>query len=154
MVVAPSITWLLVSISPDDVSTMPVPAACSLWYPRVVLMSTKPGSTLAAMAETSPGPAPPELPELPEEPDPDDPDPPPKPEPGEKGVELEEGGAEVAELTGVLPFHAAWLMPAPAATAMTMAPVTAATLRKRWDPGFPVPVPAPATAGGPQVGGS
>src|ERR1035438_10073932 len=100
MVVAPSITWLLVSISPDDVSTMPVPAACSLWYPRVVLMSTKPGSTLAAMAETSPGPAPPELPEEPDpdDPDPDDPDPPPKPEPGEKGVELE-GGAEVAELT-------------------------------------------------------
>src|ERR1700722_7732879 len=111
-------------------------------------MSTKPGSTLAAMAETSPGPAPPELPE---EPDPADPDPPPKPEPGEKGVELEEGGAEVAELTGVLPFHAAWLMPAPAATAMTMAPVTAATLRKRWDPGFPVEVPAPVAAGGPQV---
>ena len=76
-------------------------------------MSTKPGSTLAAMAETSPGPAPPELAELPEEPDPDVPDPPPKPEPGEKGVELEGGGAEVAELTGVLPFHAAWLMPAP-----------------------------------------
>jgi len=31
MVVAPLITWLLVSTSPDEVSTIPVPAAAALW---------------------------------------------------------------------------------------------------------------------------
>jgi hypothetical protein len=47
--VAPSITWLLVSTSPVEVSTIPVPAALPPWYPRVVTTSTMPGSTLAAI---------------------------------------------------------------------------------------------------------
>src|ERR1700722_10874218 len=55
MVVAPSITWLLVRTSPEEVSTMPVPAASSCWKLSVVLMSTSPGSTFEAMAETSDG---------------------------------------------------------------------------------------------------
>ena len=47
---------------------MPVPAASSCWYPSVVSMSTRPGSTFFAMAETSLGP------DEPEEPEPDEPD--------------------------------------------------------------------------------
>src|SRR5215831_9357964 len=47
--VAPSITWLLVSTSPDEVTTMPVPAACAPWSPSVDTMSTRPGSTLVAI---------------------------------------------------------------------------------------------------------
>ena len=88
MVVAPSITWLLVKISPEDVSTIPVPAACACWYPRVVLISTNPGSTLFAMEETSLRP---EEPEEPEEPEPKDPD---DPEPADGGVEFEAGDEE------------------------------------------------------------
>jgi hypothetical protein len=34
--VAPLITWLLVSTSPDDDTTMPVPAARACWNPSVV----------------------------------------------------------------------------------------------------------------------
>src|ERR1700684_3748299 len=48
---APSITWLLVSTSPDEVTTMPVPAASALWYPRVETMSTRPGSTRDAICD-------------------------------------------------------------------------------------------------------
>ena len=51
IVVAPSITWLLVSTSPLEVSTMPVPAASSFSSFKVVLMSTRPGSTAAATDE-------------------------------------------------------------------------------------------------------
>src|SRR5271168_3752692 len=58
MAVAPLITWLLVSTSPEEVSTIPVPAASSLWNPRRVSMSTSPGSTLFAMDETTVGPDP------------------------------------------------------------------------------------------------
>src|SRR5580704_10720770 len=50
MVVAFSITWLFVSTRPDEVRTMPVPAAAPPWA-RVVSMSTIPGSTFAAIAE-------------------------------------------------------------------------------------------------------
>ena len=43
--VAPSMTWLLVSTSPLEVSTIPVPAALACWYPSVDTMSTRPGDT-------------------------------------------------------------------------------------------------------------
>src|ERR1035437_5492163 len=109
MVVAPSITWLLVSISPEDVSTMPVPAASTCWYPSVVLMSTSPGSTLAAMEEASPGPEEPDDPEEPDEPDPNEPD---DPEPPDEGVELEAGDVETDD---ALLVQAKWPIPAPAA---------------------------------------
>ena len=56
MSVAPAITWLLVSTSPDEVITIPVPAAAPLV--SVVLMSTTPGSTFAAIAATSIPPRP------------------------------------------------------------------------------------------------
>src|SRR3984885_10009115 len=49
--VAPSITWLLVSTSPDEVTTMPVPAASALWYPGLETMSTRPGSTRDAICD-------------------------------------------------------------------------------------------------------
>ena len=43
-------TWLLVSTSPLELITMPVPAACSLLYRSAVLMITTPGRTRAAMS--------------------------------------------------------------------------------------------------------
>ena len=45
-----SMTWLLVSTSPLELITMPVPAARSLLYWSVVLMITTPGRTRAAMS--------------------------------------------------------------------------------------------------------
>src|ERR1700677_4718717 len=51
-------TWLLVRIRPLELSTMPVPAACSLLYCSVVLMMTRLGSTFfstAASAALVPG---------------------------------------------------------------------------------------------------
>ena len=51
MEVAPSITWLLVSTSPFEVSTMPVPAASPFSSPSVDTTSTRPGETLAAIWE-------------------------------------------------------------------------------------------------------
>ena len=48
MIVAPSITWLLVSTSPDDEMIIPVPSAVSLLYLSVEMMSTRPGLTFAA----------------------------------------------------------------------------------------------------------
>src|SRR5262249_22871435 len=61
--VAPSMTWLLVSTSPVEVSTIPVPAAAPPWYPSVVTTSTRPGSTFDAtwgvvMAGVGSAPAP------------------------------------------------------------------------------------------------
>ena len=50
MEVAPSMTWLLVRISPVEVRIMPVPAPAPFWKPKRVLMSTTPGVTLAATA--------------------------------------------------------------------------------------------------------
>ena len=47
-------TWLLVSTSPSALITMPVPAAASLSYRRLVLMITRPGLTLLAMAFSLP----------------------------------------------------------------------------------------------------
>src|ERR1700744_4185788 len=47
--VAPSITWLLVRISPVEVSTMPVPAEVACSYPSVATTSTRLGSTRAAI---------------------------------------------------------------------------------------------------------
>jgi hypothetical protein len=49
--VAPSITWLLVSTSPVEVSTIPVPAALPPWYPSVDTTSTTPGFTFAAICD-------------------------------------------------------------------------------------------------------
>src|SRR5579872_1563126 len=54
---APSTTWLFVSTSPDDVRTMPVPAAApptKSW----VLTSTSPGSTRAATPDAAVPPPP------------------------------------------------------------------------------------------------
>src|SRR5271165_6912774 len=53
MLVAPDTTWLLVRTSPDAVSTMPVPAASPPLNPSRVVMSTTPGSTLAAIVDVS-----------------------------------------------------------------------------------------------------
>src|SRR5579872_4241430 len=50
MLVAPAMTWLLVRISPDEASTMPVPAAAPLANPRRVVTSTTPGSTFDMMS--------------------------------------------------------------------------------------------------------
>ena len=52
MSVAPSITWLLVSTTPSEVSTMPVPAA-SPPPDSVVLMFTTDGLTLSETVEVS-----------------------------------------------------------------------------------------------------
>src|ERR1700722_12375608 len=49
--VAPLITWLLVRISPLEVSTMPVPIASAFWKPSVEVTSTRPGSTLLAICD-------------------------------------------------------------------------------------------------------
>ena len=51
MLVSPSMTWLLVSTSPVEVITMPVPAA--LPPLKVMLTLTMPGVTLAATADVS-----------------------------------------------------------------------------------------------------
>src|SRR6516225_8642070 len=138
MLVAPLMTWLFVSTTPFDVSTMPVPAACSCWYPSVVLMSTRPGSTLAAMALTSLGPELfepefplPELPELPELPRP------PNPPPLLKGEEPERLGVwppnvPDADWLGVRLFHAASPIPTPAARMATAAQPASTALRTLW----------------------
>src|SRR5579859_5406537 len=47
-------TWLLVSTSPLELITIPVPAASSLLYCSVVLMITTPGFTLVTMACSPP----------------------------------------------------------------------------------------------------
>src|SRR5258708_12892387 len=57
MLVAPRRLWLLVSTTPLDVSTMPVPAAVPLAYPSVLVTSTTAPSTAAATAEASPAAA-------------------------------------------------------------------------------------------------
>ena len=49
-----SMTWLLVSTSPLELITIPVPAARSLLYCSVVLMITTPGFTLVTMACSPP----------------------------------------------------------------------------------------------------
>lgn len=56
MLAPPLITWLLVSTSPDELSTIPVPATPPFWWPRLLVISTKPGSTLAASADRSTDP--------------------------------------------------------------------------------------------------
>src|SRR4051812_11029578 len=73
MSVAPSTTWLLVSTSPFDVITMPLPFATP--EPTLAVMFTMPGLTAAATAETFVDPE--ELPDpedLPEPEAPDDPE--------------------------------------------------------------------------------
>jgi hypothetical protein len=42
----------MVKISPDEVTSMPVPAPDAVWYDSVVSMSTRLASTLVAMAAT------------------------------------------------------------------------------------------------------
>jgi hypothetical protein len=56
-----SMTWLLVNTSPSELITMPVPAAASLLYFSVVLMTTRPGSTLLTTSCTSTVPVVPPL---------------------------------------------------------------------------------------------
>src|ERR1022692_4343623 len=86
-------------------------------------MSTSPGSTFAAMAETSLGP---DEPEDPEEPDPLDPD---EPEPADDGVVL---GASDEESDDVLLVQATWPMAAPATrAAMAAASISVLTRRPR-----------------------
>src|SRR5450631_2609718 len=51
MPVAPSITWLLVRTSPDEVTTMPVPAAVAPSNASVDVTSTIAGSTWVAISE-------------------------------------------------------------------------------------------------------
>src|SRR6476469_4694650 len=53
MLVAPLITWLFVSTSQDESTTIPVPPHPVPGSPRRELMSTKPGSILAASADRS-----------------------------------------------------------------------------------------------------
>src|SRR5579862_6424154 len=55
-VVAPLITWLFVSTSPFEVSTIPVPSPAVLWYLNVELMSTIAGSTCSSIADEFFGP--------------------------------------------------------------------------------------------------
>src|SRR5258707_1219879 len=65
MLVAWSITWLLVRMRPSDEMTMPVPSADWLLYCSVDSTSTTAGSTLAASAVAFSGPLPVFLPPLP-----------------------------------------------------------------------------------------
>src|ERR1700740_926744 len=48
--VAPATTWLLVSTSPVEVSTIPVPAAVAWARPCVEITSTRPGEVRLAIA--------------------------------------------------------------------------------------------------------
>ena len=48
--VAPSITWLLVSTRPEADRIIPVPSAVSLWYLSAAVMSTRPGLTFRSTA--------------------------------------------------------------------------------------------------------
>jgi len=100
------------------------------------------------MAETSVGPDPPELldeldePDEPDEPDPADPkgepeDPKGEPEDPDPDGTWEEFDGGNAEVVGEFDFHAAWLMPAPAAKAMRAAAATATPLRTWWELDFP-----------------
>ena len=52
-----SITWLLVSTSPPEEMTIPVPSAVSLLYLRFDMMSTRPGSTFFCTVFGLSGPA-------------------------------------------------------------------------------------------------
>ena len=61
--VAPSTTWLLVRISPEEPITIPVPAAVPAFRPSWVFTSTSPDSTFAATPDAAGAPD-------------DDPDPP------------------------------------------------------------------------------
>src|SRR5438552_9249059 len=140
MLVAPSTTWLMVSTSPEDVSTMPVPApsGCALgpgardWVPNVVvsryvLTSTTPGSTLAAIAWRS-------------SPPPDEP---------LDGLSWRGGPREFVVVDGALVLgerNSPHPMPTPAArnTTAATAAATTATPRRRGDP---------AGAGGGESGG-
>lgn len=55
ILVAPWMTWLFVKTTPAGVSTIPVAAPRAPGLPKTTLMSTRPGSTLAAMAEAVSG---------------------------------------------------------------------------------------------------
>src|SRR5580700_3029148 len=133
-------------------------------------MSTRPGSTLDAIALTSLGPdefddpalplpespEPPELPELPNPPpngeplpkglpEPDPPAPEPDPEPDGMRVEPDEG----ANACVLFPLvHAAWPMPTPAARMATAAVPASRPLRRWWPP----PPDAPCTLGAGHTG--
>src|SRR5438132_1872350 len=123
MDVALAMTWLLVSTSPDDVSTMPVPAPepPSL---NVDTMSTTAGLTRALIADTS---AVPRLVLLPgDEPD-DDPDDEPDDElPGEVAVPGDDRWAAWVPLVLDEPCRTAVVMAAPTPPAIR-APTRAAT---------------------------
>jgi hypothetical protein len=61
MLLALSMTWLFVRISPDDESTMPVPAASPCPPASVVLTTATAGSTDDSMAPVFRFPEPPEV---------------------------------------------------------------------------------------------
>src|SRR5437667_8387096 len=119
MDVALAMTWLLVSTSPDDVSTMPVPAPepPSL---NVDTMSTTAGLTRALIADTS---AVPRLVLLPGEGLDDEPD---DELPGEVAVPADDRGAAWVPLVLDEPCRTAVVMAAPTPPAMR-APTRAAT---------------------------
>src|ERR1700693_2581186 len=121
MAVAPLITWLFVSTSPEEVSTIPVPAAFSSWNPRTVSTSTSPGSTLSAMEETSVEPDPVAV-------DEDEADVPEEFDPNPGGADIDDGDAD----TGGLPFEPTRPSPRTAAMVTTAAP-TRALFRSRWE---------------------
>src|SRR6516165_11504748 len=109
-------------------------------------MSTRPGSTLSAMAFVSLGPAPPDEPELPplfpELPcPPKNGKPPWFPSPVRGWKPLDTGVADGFELD-----QAAWPMPTPAARTASAAPPTRSPLRTLWSRS--VPAAAGAVAGG------
>ena len=111
-------------------------------------MSTKPGSTFLAMADTSLGPEEPEEPdpeepEEPEEPEPPEPEPEPnEPVPPDDGVELP---AAAEEAVGLLLVQATWPMAAPATNATSAAAPIIATTRR------PCPPEVRASGGGPAI---
>src|SRR5580700_8775645 len=104
-------------------------------------MSTRPGSTLSAMDETSLGPE-----EWDEPDEPDDPEPNEKPPDPEDPDEPPAGAAEL--VTGLF-FQAACPMPTPAARATTPAAAIRALVRPRCL----LAGGGVATAGAPQIGG-
>src|SRR5437899_1618188 len=127
MLRAPSMTWLLVSTSPEEVITMPVPAA-SPPPERVTLTSTTPAMTL----EVSDDPALPPLPlPLPLLLLPPPPKMPPDPVPPLGFPPLPGVGVWIDEVRGDEDGHRVSRAPSPAAAATTKTPPKAAAASTR-----------------------